>query len=338
MSNDFNSGDFDVSNDSDNSENSYLSDYETKKSSDKNDADSFHSCESICSIYNNKKNIFNLQKKQTKSSNDNKSNHDKSIDSKPSTLVEGSGSGKRIADKQDKENDTSSDNDTDSDIDSIDSNDKNKKHSKKKPIKTKKMPLKDAIKTVEERSLYTKIDRFFKTECSDDKIQKMIKIINNEDQISLRLLNWFAMKHSATMESLEIIDDDGNHELFDVKISYRARLNTHSKKYFDPFRRGKRFDYHYDKKNPEKTVETTLCQLNFFRWLFLHDLMDYVEDQFDNLKQKMGTYNNVEKKKKETKKEKESLKKTIIKNKKEDIKIKVKRFNEDNTSKLVIII
>ena len=43
-------------------------------------------------------------------------------------------------------------------------------------------------------------------------------------------------------------------------------------------------------------------------------------------------------KRKETKKERESQKKTIIKNKKEDIKIKVKRFNEDNTSKLVIII
>lgn len=303
MSNDFNSGDFDVSNDS---ENSFLSTCGTKKSSKcndikskkSNDGDSYSSCESICSIYNSKKNIFNLQQKKQK----------KSVD------------------------------DNDSDIYSDDTWSSDKKNGKKKPIKTKKIPLKDAIKTVEERSLYTTIDRYFKTECSDDKIQKMIKIINNEDQISLRLLNWFAMKHSATMESLEIIDEDGNHELFDVKISYRARLNTHSKKYFDPFRRGRRFDYYYDSRNADKFVETTLCQLNFFRWLFLHDLMDYVDDQFDHLKQKMGSYNNVEKKKKETKKEKESLKKTIIKNKKEDIKIKVKRFNEDNTSKLVIII
>ena len=303
MSNDFNSGDFDVSDDS---ENSYLSDCGLAKRSDKrrkkitNDNNSFNSCETICSIYNNNKNIFNLQKKQNRSNND-------------------------------------SDNDSCSN-DSVESNDKSKRNGKKKPIKTKKIPLKEAIKTVEERALYTQIDRFFKTECSDEKKKKMIKIINNEDQISLRLLNWFAMKHSATMESLEIIDEDGNHELYDVKISYRARLNTHSKKYFDPFRRGKRFDYHYDKKDGEKIVETTLCQLNFFKWLFLHDLMDYVEEQFDNLKHKMGSYNNVEKKKKETKKEKETIKKTIIKNKKEDIKIKVKRFNEDNTSKLVIII
>ncbi len=236
------------------------------------------------------------------------------------------------------------DDDIDTDCESADIEELNEdkaqktKKAKKKPVKTKKLTLKEAIKTVEERSLYTKIDRFFKTECSEKKINKMIKIINNEDSISLRLLNWFAMKHSATMESLTIINENAATELFDVKISYRARLNTHSKKYFDPFRRGKRFDYNYDKNNQEKTVETTLCQLNFFRWLFLHDLMDYVEEQFDTLKYKMGTYNNLEKKKKEVKKEKENIKKTLIKNKKEDIKIKVRRFTEENTSKLVIII
>jgi hypothetical protein len=208
---------------------------------------------------------------------------------------------------------------------------------KKKPIRTTKLTIREAIKTVDERSLYTKVDRFFKTECTDKKIQKMIKIINNEDIISLRLLNWFAMKHSATMQPLEVVGAGGI-ELFDVKISYRARLNTHSKKYFDPFRRGKRFDYRYDKNDNEKVVETTLCQLNFFRWLFLHNLMDYVEEHFEHLKHKMGSYNNTEKKKKEIKKEKEKIKKTIIKNKKDDVKVKVKKFNDETTSKLVIII
>lgn len=214
---------------------------------------------------------------------------------------------------------------------------KSKKTVKKQPIKSKKLPLKDALKTVDERSLYTKIDKFFNTECDLKTVQKMVKIIENDDSISLRLLNWFAMKHSATMQSLEITNTDGNVELFDVKISYRARLNTHSKKYFDPFRRGRKFDYPYDKTDKTKTVETTLCQLNFFRWLFMHDLLDYVEDHFEELKNKMGTFNNGEKKKKEAKKEKEKVKKSVIKNKKEDVKLKVKRFTEDNTSKLVII-
>lgn len=212
----------------------------------------------------------------------------------------------------------------------------NNKQEKKKPIKTEKMVLSEAVKTVDERSLFAQVDRFFRT-CPEEKINKMVKIINNEDAISLRMLNWFAMKHSATMESLDVVGPKGNIELFDVKISYRARLNTHSKKYFDPFRRGKRFDYNYDPKDPTKTVETTLCQLNFFRWLIMHNLLDYVANHFNDLKQKMGLHNNVEKKKKETKKEKEKMKKTIIKNKKEELKISVKRFIDDNTSKLVIV-
>lgn len=209
---------------------------------------------------------------------------------------------------------------------------------KKIPAKSLKLPLKEALKTVEERSLFTEIDRFFTMKCDKGKVQKMVDIINNDDVISLRLLNWFAMKHSATMMALDYINPEGKIELFDVKISYRARLNTHSKKNFDPFRRGRKFNYEYDKENKSKVVETTLCQLNFFRWMFMHELIDYVEEHFEELKNKMGSYNTQEKKKKETKKAKEKIKKTEEKNKKNDVKVRVKRFTEDNTSKVVIII
>jgi hypothetical protein len=229
------------------------------------------------------------------------------------------------------DNDVSIDEDQDNDS-------KQSKKCKKIPIKSQKLPIKDALKTVEERSLYMEVDRFFNTKCDQKRILKMVKIINNEDSISLRLLNWFAMKYSATMEAIDYVNDNGKVELFDVKISYRARLNTHSKKYFDPFRRGRKFDYTYDRKDKLKVVETTLCQLNFFRWMFMHELMDYVEDHFEELKNRMGTYNTQEKKKKETKKEKEKNKQVNLKNKKKDINIRVRRFTEDNTSKVVIII
>lgn len=222
----------------------------------------------------------------------------------------------------------------DDDRDDSENNNTRSKKSKKRQLKTKTLSLTEALKTVDERSLYTKIDRYFKKSCTIDKIEKMVKIINNEHLISLRLLNWFAMKYSATMQALEITKEDGKVELFDVKISYRARLDTHSKKYFDPFRRGPKFEYQYDNDNKTKTVETTLCQLNFFRWVFLHDLLTFVEENFDELKNKMGTFNATEKKKKEVKKEK--AKKKNIKKKKDELKIKVKRFTDENTSKLII--
>ena len=245
----------------------------------------------------------------------------------------------------DRETTNDSDNSYLSDNDDQSAEDFNEDHEeeiiivKKKPIKTKKLALKEALKTVEERALYTKIDSFFMNDCDYTKILKMVAIIENENIISLRMLNWFAMKHSATMQPLEITnDEDSKVELFDVKISYRARLNTHSKKYFDPFRRGRKFDYHYDKTDKNKMVETTICQLNFFRWLLMHDLLDYVEEHFNELKNKMGSFNNVEKKKKEVKKEKEKEQNKLIKNKKEETKLKAKKFTEDKTDTLVIII
>jgi hypothetical protein len=204
---------------------------------------------------------------------------------------------------------------------------------KKKINGAKKLELKDAVKTVEERSLYVGVERYFKNECTIDQIEKMIRIIDKEDRVSLRLLNWFSMKYSSSMEGLETKTPNGKVEIFHVRISYKARLKAHSKKYFDPFRRGKRFDYHYDNNDQTKFIETTLCQLNFFKWLFTHKLIDYVDTNFDTLAKRMATY---EKKKKDVKKKEKVKKETILKDKKDNIKIKVKKFTEDDNVRLIL--
>jgi hypothetical protein len=208
---------------------------------------------------------------------------------------------------------------------------------KKSISKSKKQSLTDALKTVEERSLYLDVDRYFKKRCSPEEIQKMINIINNEDSISLRMVNWFAMKFSANMKTMDYIDDRGENKLFDVKISYHARLDTHSKKYFDPFRRGAKFDYNYDQFDKTKVIETALCQLNFFRWLFMYNLLKYINDNLEYLKTQMGSYNVQEKKKKEKKKkDKEVVPVETITKKKERVNIKVKRTETNGISTIVL--
>lgn len=187
----------------------------------------------------------------------------------------------------------------------------------------KKIDIKDAVKTIEERSLYASIDKYFTTECASDQIEKMIKIIEKEDKISLRLLNWFSMKHSASMEGMDIQDKDGHPDVFYVRTSYKARLKAHSKKYFDPFRRGKRFDY----TCKGHTFETTLCQLNFFRWLIIYNLINYVEIHYETLTKKMAIH---ERKKKEIKNKKND--KTIKEKKAQN---KIKNFATDEV-KLVL--
>lgn len=180
------------------------------------------------------------------------------------------------------------------------------------------MPLCEAVRTLEERSLYTNLNNYFKFNCTLEQIQNMKSIIDNNNIISLRLLNWFAMKFSANMEGILCCENKKiksfnqsnikchsyqsiTSRIFDIKISYKARLKTHSKKYFDPFRRGNRFIYHYQALDQDIYIETTLCQLNFFRWLLLHNILEYIEDNYEDLKNKMGIY---EKNKKNEKQEK----------------------------------
>lgn len=228
--------------------------------------------------------------------------------------------------KNDTQDDIYNDNSTYSDSDYESSNKKNI---------SIKLPLKEAIITVEERSLYVKIDRYFKS-CQIDQIEKMVSIINNTDNISLRMLNWFAMKYSATMSTLERLNEHGKTEFFDIKISYKGQLSTHSKKYFDPFRRGKKFDYCYDKNDTTKTVETTLCQLNFFQWLLTNKLIDYVVKHFELLKQKMGSFNSKEKERKIIKKDKEKKKTIELNGKTEMTRIKIKKFLEKPPDKIIL--
>ena len=51
-------------------------------------------------------------------------------------------------------------------------------------------------------------------------------------------------------------------------------MKSYSKFYFDPFRRHNRITYVIDEN---RTIETTIGQLNFFRWVFKNKILDYVQ-------------------------------------------------------------
>ena len=140
--------------------------------------------------------------------------------------------------------------------------------------------------TTKELYYYKMIDRFYKT-CSKDKIKKMLEIIEGTSEISLRVLDWFVTRYSKK----NIIVGEGTDlmEIFDVHISYKAQLKSYRKKYFDPFRRRKKFDYSYDAENPELKMSTTLGQLNFFYWAMIHGIIEYIEKNLDNILKEMNT-------------------------------------------------
>jgi hypothetical protein len=156
--------------------------------------------------------------------------------------------------------------------------------------------------TQKELCYYKMIDRYFYENCTKEQITTMVDIINGNSEISLRILDWFVTKYSKKRLDCGVKKDT---EVYDVRISYKAQLKTYKKRYFDPFRRRKKFKYYYFANNTNGSkdlyVNTTLCQLNFFKWALTYDILKYVEKNLTQITKAMNIANKEEKKKKSKK-------------------------------------
>lgn len=190
---------------------------------------------------------------------------------------------------------------------------------------------------------YRKVNNFFKN-CSVEQIENMIDIIRssakkNKDvpksKISLRLLDWFVTKYPKKI-NLTVENEENDIEIFDVRMSYRAHLKSSKKRCFDPFRRRQKFLYTFP--GTEYTVETTLCQLNFFKWLFSCDVLTYVEKNLKQINKEMFIANKEEKEKKKKSEEcEDSSEKKLKKTKKQkDIKIRAAKITDCDDVQIVL--
>ena len=122
-------------------------------------------------------------------------------------------------------------------------------------------------------------------------------IIQGNHKLSLRIIEWLVTHYSRMNNIYYWIDDDKNiyHEYPDNvknvrKINlyqyYRAQLKSYSKFNFDSFRRHHRITFfiNNDKKDH---IETTVGQLNFFRWIFNNNIITYAINYYDNIYKKM---------------------------------------------------
>lgn len=162
--------------------------------------------------------------------------------------------------------------------------------------------------TGKEIGYYKIVINYFSKEQQKENIKKMISIINKdkESKISLRLLDWFVTKYTKT----EDIPEEFKLTMMRMKIKYNACLNSYKKRYFDAFRRYKRFLHFIN--DEFGYVETTIGQLNFFMWVFENDIMTIIENNYDFFIQEMIEYNKREKEKKKEKKKSKTVKKETV--------------------------
>jgi len=118
-------------------------------------------------------------------------------------------------------------------------------------------------------------------------LNRMSAIINGK-RLSLRLLDWFVCNYSKEYFTIYMIPRGTIQSRFIVYIDYKTNLDIYSKKRFAPFCRHERVYVPYDEDN---YMETTIGQLNFFRWVFKNHILEYIEAHYDEIKRDMDARN-----------------------------------------------
>jgi hypothetical protein len=166
---------------------------------------------------------------------------------------------------------------------------------------------------------------FYKDE---NNLNNMLKIITGESPISLRIVDWFATNYAKKNYTLYVINDAfGNSRRFKVYFDYKLKLKAYSKRRFDPFCRWERINIPYQ---GDKFIETTIGQLNFFKWAIENKVINYIEENYDVIEKDMNSRNSTSKRKDlkidntKTRKKREELSVSATKSiKKEEVEIVV---------------
>lgn len=107
-------------------------------------------------------------------------------------------------------------------------------------------------------------------------------------------------KIQSTSTINEEMIDDIQKTKFIVFLEYKSQLKAFSKKQFDSFCRGERIKFNYNFNNQAYQIETTVGQLNFFRWGIQNNLFIYIEQNYEKIEKDMNeSIQNKKNKKKE---------------------------------------
>ena len=151
--------------------------------------------------------------------------------------------------------------------------------------------------------LLTKLLEFYNR---DGNMEKILPIINGESIISLRLIDWFATNYSKKNYTVYPLKTGrGEEKRFKVYIDYKLKLKAYSKKRFDPFCRWDRLSFPY--KNGT-FIQTTIGQLNFFKWALENNIIEYIRGHYKEIDEDMNSRNSQSKSKKRNEDEKNGVK------------------------------
>ena len=173
----------------------------------------------------------------------------------------------------------------------------------------------------------------------NNNMNKMLGIINGESRISLRIVDWFATNYAKKHYTVYTINETDKKEndkkendknddagkRFKVYVDYKLNLKAYSKRRFDPFCRWERITVPYEN---DKFIQTTIGQLNFFKWALENRVVEYIENNYSDIENDMNSRNSTSKRKtivtQKTRKKREELSISATKSiKREEVEIVV---------------
>lgn len=132
--------------------------------------------------------------------------------------------------------------------------------------------------------LLTSLQQYFLHNKSE-RIKRILPILYGKSKVSLRIIDWFVTNFAKHKNTRLCDKKTGRHCI--VYLDYKAQLKAFSKKQFDPFCRRNRIHFYYSTND---FVETTIGQLNFFRWTLQRGLLTFIEDNLEMIESEMNRF------------------------------------------------
>lgn len=124
------------------------------------------------------------------------------------------------------------------------------------------------------------------------RIEEVMPILTGTSPVSLRLIDWFVTNYSKKNNVSYPVEETLPNT--DVKISrqfmvhfhYKRELKAYSKRLFDPFCRRERISFQV--RGQPTIEETTVGQLNFFRWALEKGVVNYILEHAADIERDMN--------------------------------------------------
>lgn len=180
--------------------------------------------------------------------------------------------------------------------------------------------------------LYNRLSEYY---AKDDRLDTILPIINGTSSLSIRIIDWFVTNYSKQFFTVYSITNSVANTVrrFKVYTDYKLKLKAYSKKRFDPFCRWERIHIPY---KDNTYIQTTLGQLNFFKWALENDIISYIQLNIQEIEMDMTERNSSAKNNKIKINDNSSYSKSKTRKRREELSISaVKSIKKENVEIVV---